>query len=127
VRNLTSISQIYESKNSIERQRLNDLVFVQYNMRLRRIGSESSGDDTVDPLSHSNMEVLEDWVSRNQVCIEGNGSSDWKSLEFIKRSEEVAVVIDETEDLGSGFDDAEIFKGEKEASYEGGYSENLFT
>lgn len=48
------------------------------------------------------MEVLEDWVSRNQVCIEGNGSSDWKSLEFIKRAEEVAVVIDETEDLGSG-------------------------
>jgi|AraCvinosormetaG_1042628.scaffolds.fasta_scaffold07510_1 hypothetical protein len=27
----------------------------------------------------------------------------------------------------TGFDDAEIFKGEKEASYEGGYSENLFT
>ncbi|XP_020886690.1 uncharacterized protein LOC110229901 isoform X1 [Arabidopsis lyrata subsp. lyrata] len=121
-RNLTLISQIYESKNSIERQRLSDLVFVQYNMRLRRLGSESSGDDTVDPLSHSNMEVLEDWVSRNQVCIEGNGSSDWKSLEFIKRAEEVAVVIDETEDLGS-----DIFKGEKEASYEGGYSENLFT
>lgn len=65
-------------------------------------GSENSGDDTVDPLSHSNMEVLEDWVSRNQVCIEGNGSSDWKSLEPIKRTEEVAVVIDETEDLGSG-------------------------
>lgn len=48
------------------------------------------------------MEVLEDWISRNQVCIEGNGSSDWKSLEPIKRTEEVAVVIDETEDLGSG-------------------------
>lgn len=60
-----------------------------------------SGDEIVDPLSHSNMEVLEDWVSRNQVCIEGNGSSDWKSLEPIKRTEEIAV-IDETEDLGSG-------------------------
>ncbi|XP_010488238.1 PREDICTED: uncharacterized protein LOC104766116 isoform X3 [Camelina sativa] len=124
-RNLPLISQIYETKNSIERQRLSDLVFVQYNMRLRRL--ENSGDDTVDPLSHSNMEVVEDWVSRNQVCIEGNGSSDWKSLEPIKRTEEVAVVIDETEDLGSGFDDAEIYKLEKEASYEGGYSENLFT
>ncbi|VVA98783.1 unnamed protein product [Arabis nemorensis] len=114
-RNLTPIEQIYESKNSIERQRLSDLVFVQYNMRLRRLGCES-GDDNVDPLSHSNMEVVEDWVSRNQVCIEGNGSSDWKSLESVKRTEEVAV-IDETEDLGSGFDDAEIFKGENLAQW----------
>lgn len=48
------------------------------------------------------MELLEDWVSRNQVCIEGNGSSDWKSLESFKRTEVAAVVIDETGDLGTG-------------------------
>ncbi|CAH2053040.1 unnamed protein product [Thlaspi arvense] len=127
-RNFTPCEQVFESKNSIERQRLSDLVFVQYNMRLKRMGVEG-GDENVDPLSHSNMELLEDWISRNQVCIEGNGSSDWKSLEPIKRTEEVAVV-DETEDLGSGFDDAEIFKGEKEVSEEGYYtnmSEKLFT
>ncbi|KAF3589570.1 hypothetical protein F2Q69_00030730 [Brassica cretica] len=79
---LAPMEKVYESKNSIERQRLSDLVFVQYNMRLRRLGVES-GDDNADPLSQSNMELLEDWVSRNQVCIEGNGSSDWKSLESL--------------------------------------------
>ncbi|XP_048628870.1 uncharacterized protein LOC125574816 [Brassica napus] len=128
-RNLTPLKKVYESKNSIERQRLSDLVFVQYNMRLRRLGVES-GDDNADPLSQSNMELLEDWVSRNQVCIEGNGSSDWKSLESFKRTEVAAVVIDETEDLGTGFDDGEIFKGEKEVSDEGYFtniSEKLFT
>lgn len=61
-----------------------------------------SGDENVDPLSQSNMELLEDWVSRNQVCIEGDGSSDWKSLESFKRTEVAAVNIDETEDLGTG-------------------------
>ncbi|CAN6890867.1 unnamed protein product [Brassica oleracea var. botrytis] len=95
----------------------------------KRRGVES-GDDNADPLSQSNMELLEDWVSRNQVCIEGNGSSDWKSLESFKRTEVAAVVIDETGDLGTGFDDGEIFKGEKEASDEGYFtniSEKLFT
>ncbi|KAF2555181.1 hypothetical protein F2Q68_00016875 [Brassica cretica] len=82
------------------------------------------------PMEKSNMELLEDWVSRNQVCIEGNGSSDWKSLESFKRTEVAAAVIDETGDLGTGFDDGEIFKGEKEVSDEGYFtniSEKLFT
>ena len=34
---LAPMEKVYESKNSIERQRLSDLVFVQYNMRLRRL------------------------------------------------------------------------------------------
>ncbi|CAH8276622.1 unnamed protein product [Arabidopsis lyrata] len=127
-RNQIPVEQIFQSKNSIEQKRLSDLVFVQYNMRLRQLGPES-GDDTLDPLSLNRIDVLKDWVSGDQACVEGNGSADWKSLESIHRTQ-VVPIIDDTEDLGSGFDDIEIFKGEKEVRDEGYYtntSEKLFT
>ncbi|XP_010532512.1 PREDICTED: uncharacterized protein LOC104808522 [Tarenaya hassleriana] len=119
-RDLIPMEKIYQSKNCLEQQRLSDLVFVQYNMRLRRWDHESR-DDSADPLSHNNMDVLEEWLSKNQACVEGNGSSDWKSLELGKRSQ-VAAIVDEAEDLGTGFDDAEIFKEEKEVGEEGYYT-----
>nr|pir hypothetical 7K protein - Arabidopsis thaliana [Arabidopsis thaliana] len=127
-RNQIPVEHIYQSKNSIEQKRLSDLVFVQYNMRLRQLGP-GSGDDTLDPLSHNRIDVLKEWVSGDQACVEGNGSADWKSLESIHRNQ-VAPIIDDTEDLGSGFDDIEIFKVEKEVRDEGYYtntSEKLFT
>ncbi|CAN6916244.1 unnamed protein product [Brassica oleracea] len=126
-RNLIPVEQIYQSKNSIEQKRLSDLVFVQYNMRLKQLESES-GDETLDPLSHSRMDVLKEWVSRDEACVEENGSSDWKSLESVKRS--LVPVMDETDNLGSGFDDPEIFKVEKEVRDEGYFtntSEKAFT
>ncbi|XP_024005684.1 uncharacterized protein LOC112082292 [Eutrema salsugineum] len=127
-RNQIPVEQIYQSKNSIEQKRLSDLVFVQYNMRLRQLDPESGG-DTSDPLSHKRMDVLEEWVSRDQAFVEEIGSSDWKSLESVKKTQ-VAPIIDETDDLGSDFNDAEIFKVEKEVRDEVYYtntSEKLFT
>lgn len=47
------------------------------------------------------MDVLKDWISGDQACVEGNGISDWKSLEYVK-STQLVPIIDETEDLGSG-------------------------
>ncbi|CAF2151099.1 unnamed protein product [Brassica napus] len=126
-RNLIPVDQIYQSKNSIEQKRLSDLVFVQYNMRLKQLESES-GDETLDPLSHSRMDVLKEWVSRDEACVEENGNSDWKSLESVKRS--LVPTMDETDNLGSGFDDPEIFKVEKEVRDEGYFtntSEKAFT
>ncbi|XP_010551738.1 PREDICTED: uncharacterized protein LOC104822280 [Tarenaya hassleriana] len=122
-RNLIPIEQIYQSKNCLEQQRLRDIVFVQYNMRLRRRYYESRDDSVIDPLSRSNMDVLEDWVSKNQACIQINGSSDWKSLELGKRTQ--VPIVDEAEDLGTGFDDAEIFKEEKEVREEEGFYTNI--
>jgi len=52
-------------------------------------------------LSHNRIDVLKEWVSGDQACVEGNGSADWKSLESIHRNQ-VAPIIDDTEDLGSG-------------------------
>ncbi|XP_010496130.1 PREDICTED: uncharacterized protein LOC104773244 isoform X2 [Camelina sativa] len=127
-RNQIPVEQIYQSTNSIEQKRLSDLVFVQYNMRLRQLG-HVSGDETLDPLSHNRMDVLKDWVCRDQACVEGNGSADWKLLESIHRNQ-VVPIMDDTEDLGPGFDDAEIFKGGKEESDEVYYtntSEKVFT
>ncbi|CAA7016153.1 unnamed protein product [Microthlaspi erraticum] len=107
------IPTLYESKNSIERRRLSYIVFVQYNMRLKSLGRRS-GDGYVDPLSHSNMGVLEDWISDWEL--DGDGisdwmsGSDWKSLDSIEITEELKV-IDETDlDSGEGFYDEEIFK-----------------
>lgn len=59
-----------------------------------------SGDDTIDPLSHSRMDVVKEWVSRDEACVEENGSSDWKSLESVKRT--LVPTMDETDNLGSG-------------------------
>uniref|UniRef100_A0A1J3H8T5 BED-type domain-containing protein n=1 Tax=Noccaea caerulescens TaxID=107243 RepID=A0A1J3H8T5_NOCCA len=130
-RNQIPVEQIYQSKNSIEQKRLSDLAFVQYNMRLKQLDHES-GDDTLDPLSsHRRMDLLKEWVSRDPACGEENGSSDWKLLESVKRTQLVPI-IDETDDLGSGFDDTEIFKVEKEVRDEGYYTstntlEKVFT
>ncbi|CAA7045367.1 unnamed protein product [Microthlaspi erraticum] len=130
-RNQIPVEQIYQSKNSIEQKRLSDLAFVQYNMRLKQLDPES-GDDTLDPLSsHSRMDVLKEWVSRDQAFVEDNGSSDWKLLECVKRTQ-IVPMVDETDDLGSGFDDTEIFKVEKEVREEGYYTntntlEKVFT
>lgn len=59
-----------------------------------------SGDGTLDPLSHSRMDVVKEWVSRDEACVEENGSSDWKSLESVKRT--LVPTMDETDNLGSG-------------------------
>lgn len=59
-----------------------------------------SGDETLDPLSHSRMDVLKEWVLRDEACVEENGNSDWKSLESVKRS--LVPTMDEIDNLGSG-------------------------
>ncbi|CAH2079105.1 unnamed protein product, partial [Thlaspi arvense] len=87
------------------------------------MGESESGDGTLDPLSHSKMDVLKEWVSGDEACVEENGISDWKLLESVKRTQ-VVQMIDETDDLCSGFDDPEIFKVEKEVRDEVYYTTN---
>ncbi|KAK7833831.1 hypothetical protein CFP56_025230 [Quercus suber] len=56
-----------------------------------------------------------DWVMEKEVCFEDCGSSDWVSLNppTTNTMQLGALVDDDAEDLGTGFDDNEIFDGSK--------------
>ncbi|KAM7272133.1 hypothetical protein ACFE04_031347 [Oxalis oulophora] len=62
--------------------------------------------NSMDPISFDCNCLVEDWI----VCTEDFGSSDWMTLEqpYVSPMQLVAD-NDEVEDLGTGFDDLEIF------------------
>ncbi|XVF20942.1 hypothetical protein REPUB_Repub12eG0047400 [Reevesia pubescens] len=112
--NKIPIEEIHDTRNFLERQRLSDLVFVQYNLYLRQINQEK---DSVDPLSFSSKDILEDWIADNEVCLEDYGNSDWMSLDPpVGNRVRIGPSGDETEDfLGNEFADLDIFNGLKGA------------
>lgn len=69
----------------------------------------------MDPISFDCMSLVEDWVMEKEVCFEDCGSSDWVSLNppTTNTMQLGALVDDDAEDLGIGFDDNEIFDGSK--------------
>lgn len=110
-----SFEHIYETRNCLERQRFSDLFFVQCNLRLRQMVHKNKEHDYMDPISFDCMSLVEDWVMEKEVCFEDCGSSDWVSLNppTTNTMQLGALVDDDAEDLGIGFDDNEIFDGSK--------------
>ncbi|XP_050232750.1 uncharacterized protein LOC126681279 [Mercurialis annua] len=120
-RNHIPFEKVHATRNLLERKRLNDVVFVQCNLRLKQIVDESKSQVSVDPISFDDISAVEDWILQNDVCMEDYESSDWMAL--VPPSANAAQVannmpagsaIDEIEDLGVGFADFEIFEGLKE-------------
>ncbi|GMH04257.1 hypothetical protein Nepgr_006096 [Nepenthes gracilis] len=105
-RDLIPFEQIHDTKNSLEHQRLTDLVFTQYNLRLRRMTDTTKEQDIVDPISFDSISVR-DWIAGKELCLEDFGSSDWMALD--PPSSNTTLSTDEAEELGAGFDDFEIF------------------
>ncbi|PKI72349.1 uncharacterized protein LOC116195355 [Punica granatum] len=98
--------QVHEMQNSLEHQRLSDLLFAQCNLRLR--GDKNREYHFTDPLASDTTVV--DWVTGKDFYSRDCDSLDWNSIDppsaspiFLGKS------TDETEDLGAGFDDYEIF------------------
>ncbi|PKI72347.1 hypothetical protein CRG98_007217 [Punica granatum] len=58
--------QIHETKNCLEQQRLSDLVFVQYNLRLRN--RKNPQQYPLDPIAPETRRVVEDWVTGFDDC-----------------------------------------------------------
>ncbi|KAF3970753.1 hypothetical protein CMV_005578 [Castanea mollissima] len=113
-RNHMSYEQTHETRNYLERQRLTDLVFVQYNLRLGQL-IKSEEQDLMDPISFVGTNVVEDWIMGKDVCVDDYGSINWMSVDPPSaNSMLLGSSNDAAEDLGSGFDDHEILNRGKE-------------
>ncbi|KAI4382822.1 hypothetical protein MLD38_008734 [Melastoma candidum] len=104
--------QIQELQNRLERQRLIDLVYVQYNLQLRQ-PLMNMEQDIIDPISVEMRSLVEDWVSGKNIHLED--TENWMALEPPPSSTSLLFTPqgDEIDDLGSGFDDLEILNRAK--------------
>lgn len=118
-RNRIPFEQIHDTRNCIERQRLSDLVFAQYNLRLRQMGCKMEDQNVMDPISFDGITTLEDWITGKDVSLEDYGTSEWKALDPVSLNKMLlGPPVDEVEELGAGFDDYEIFNKIKEGEEE---------
>ncbi|RWR81594.1 zf-BED domain-containing protein/DUF659 domain-containing protein/Dimer_Tnp_hAT domain-containing protein [Cinnamomum micranthum f. kanehirae] len=108
-RDLIPVEHIHgQKRNRLEHQRLYDLVFVQYNLRLQQ--RKLLRNKPFDPISHDNIDHLEDWVVEKEPFFEENGDLDWIALDQpITNTANSEFTSDEPEGLDTGFDDEEIY------------------
>ncbi|KAH1130964.1 hypothetical protein J1N35_002342 [Gossypium stocksii] len=113
--NKISIEEIHNTRNFVERQRLSDLIFVQYNLYLRQMVLQNQEKDSLDPLAFNSKDILEDWIADNEVSPDNHESSDWKSLDPpVGNRTTLTPLGDEAEDfLSTRFTDLDIFNGLK--------------
>ncbi|PWA88641.1 hAT transposon superfamily [Artemisia annua] len=106
--------QMHETKNYVEYQRLSDIVFVKYNMRLKQMLMNKEQDNP-DPFSYDNIKSVEAWVTEREIHADDVGRSDWMTVE-----PPLGPEVDDIEALGEGFGDQEIFDGLKDGEDENG-------
>lgn len=117
--NLIPFEKLHETRNCLEQQRLRDIVFVQCNLQLRQIGYESNLQDSMQPMSFEAAIVVEDWVTGIETFLEDDTNSDWTALDALSvNTMLLRPSSDEMEELGTGFDDYEIFNRVKEEDEE---------
>lgn len=116
------LEQIDKTKNCLEHQRLTDLVFVQYNLRLRQMAVKNREQDAADPVSCDMINTSEDWVTENEVGLEDIGTADWMNVvPPLGNMTHLGSEIEDIEALGAGFDDyEEVFNGVKDSEGENG-------
>ncbi|KAL3523848.1 hypothetical protein ACH5RR_016682 [Cinchona calisaya] len=120
-RNRVPFEQMHETRNCIEQQRLSDLVFVQNNLWLRQMVQRNKQQDFLDPISHENISIVEDWVIGKPLYSEDLENSDWMTVDPpLGNTVLLGMPIDDFEALGAGFDDYEIFEGMKDGEEENG-------
>ncbi|XP_058187393.1 uncharacterized protein LOC131304243 [Rhododendron vialii] len=100
-----------KKRNRLEHKRLNDLVYVCYNLKLReRIIRRTK--DALDPISLENIDVLDDWVSEEPSLLDEKDIA-W---EIIEPPSLEALTLDDQE---PNFDDAaDDFPNENERQYD---------
>ncbi|KAM1373600.1 hypothetical protein ACFX2I_024282 [Malus domestica] len=112
--NQSPFEQLHKTRNSLEHQRLNDLVFVQYNFKLKQKVHKHKEQEYTDPTSFDHDSIAEDWVAEMEMHQEDIENPDWRSLDPpSENSRLLELSVDEVEELGSGFDDNEILNGLK--------------
>ncbi|KAL4576287.1 hypothetical protein LXL04_012379 [Taraxacum kok-saghyz] len=119
--NMIPFQQIHETKNYVEHQRLSDIVFVQYNMRLKQMFLNKEEDNNPDPISYENIKSVEAWVTESEMNMDDVGRSDWMTVDPpLGNITVLGPQVDDFEALGEGFDDHEIFIGLKDREDENG-------
>ncbi|XP_077226378.1 uncharacterized protein LOC143865828 [Tasmannia lanceolata] len=102
-RNLSTFEHIHSAKrNRLEHQRLNDLVFVHYNLKFRERDLNRRSFTTSDPLSIDHLDVMMDWVAEDEDVILTPDDIGWENIEAPSR---VDAVNDEDEDEDANLED----------------------
>ncbi|KAK6929370.1 hypothetical protein RJ641_005575 [Dillenia turbinata] len=71
--------------------------------------------DPLDLISLGNVNVVDDWVTVKEMCSEEYGGADWLMVDPpLANTRLLNSSTDETEGLGTGFEDLEIFDGRKD-------------
>ncbi|OVA17809.1 zinc finger protein [Macleaya cordata] len=103
-RNPIPFEQVHKTRNHLEHQRLCDLVFVQYNLRLQQIQlQEDTVPGIMDPISSESHDLAAEWVTEKEVFF-GDGDSDWVALgQPIANIMPLGSPNDDREDWVAGF------------------------
>ncbi|KAI3793320.1 hypothetical protein L1987_35937 [Smallanthus sonchifolius] len=118
--NKIPFQHIHETKNYVEHQRLGDIVFVQYNMRLKQMFYNKEQENP-DPISYDNINSVEAWINEKEIHSNEIGRSDWMIVDPpIGNVMILGPEVDDIEALGEGFGDHEIFDGLKGSGDENG-------
>mgnify|MGYP001551357000 CR=1 FL=1 len=85
-----------KKRNCLLQQKLNDLVFIQYNTRLQRRCNSLKSNRSLDPILLRNVEENDDWVISTEVELQefadGRDGLLWSATqEVMGRNEEVGV------------------------------------
>jgi len=96
----------------LEHKRLNDLVYVRYNLKLRERNIRRRK-DALDPISLENIDVLDDWVCEEPSLLDEDHDVAW---EIIEPPSLETLTLNDHEPV---FDDAvDDFPNENESQYE---------
>ncbi|XP_042979597.1 uncharacterized protein LOC122309878 [Carya illinoinensis] len=79
-RNWSTFDFIHSKKrNRLVHKRLNDLVFVRYNLKLRE-RSIKNGRDALNPINLENIDLMDEWVGEESELLDGE-DLNWANIE----------------------------------------------
>ncbi|CAI9118634.1 OLC1v1020230C2 [Oldenlandia corymbosa var. corymbosa] len=107
---------IHETKNCLEKPRLDDLLSVQYNWWLKQRASKHKDQGSSDPLMYAKSNTVSHWVMKEETEPKNLNVTDWSIvLSPSGNRMQFGSQADDYEALGTGFDDIEVFnRGVKE-------------
>ncbi|XP_068669482.1 uncharacterized protein [Aristolochia californica] len=100
-------------KNRLEHQRLKDLVFVQYNLRLQERRCKK---ELPDPIAFDKMDISEGWVMEELSEGEGDLDLGWTAIDQPAATGTNFASANDEHTIGevSGYEDEEIYTGGKD-------------
>ncbi|KAJ8619907.1 hypothetical protein MRB53_028436 [Persea americana] len=88
-------------RNRLQHQRLNDLVFVHYNLKLReRDMLKRTGNAASDPISLENINILADWVAEEAPLLTIEDVDSWTAMEQPAQMQEGIPDFDGGDEIG---------------------------